>query len=192
MLRPALPIATPRLLLRPLGHHDLDAVYAIYSRPDVHRYLYWQPRTRSDVAEWLAQRTNRTALEAEGDVLSLGMVLPESGTFVGNVVLKWRSAEHQQGEVGFVLHPDHHGRGLAGEAARVMLELGFEGLRLHRIVGRCDARNKASARVMEKLGMRREAHLQENEFIHGEWTDEYVYAMLGSEWAELAPARHGR
>ena len=63
-----------------------------------------------------------------------------------------------------------------------MLRLGFEGLGLHRIIGRCDGRNAASARAMEKLGMRREAHLRENEIVKGEWTDEMVYAMLRSEW----------
>jgi RimJ/RimL family protein N-acetyltransferase len=188
MFRPTLPIVTARLLLRPLTMADLDAVHDIYTRPDVHRYLYWKPRTRHEVADWLAQRVNRRTLRAEGDVLSLAIVLPESAAFAGNVVLKWLSALHQQGEIGFVLHPDHHGQGYAGEAARELLRLGFEGLGLHRIVGRCDGRNKASARVMEKLGLRREAHLQENEFVDGEWTDEYVYAMLAREWTATAAA----
>ncbi len=183
MLRPALPIATERLLLRPLAPADLDAVCDIYLRPQVTRYLYWKPRTRPDVAAWLAQRTDRGTLEREGDALSLALVLPGSGAFIGNVVLKWLSAAHQQGEVGFVLHPDHHRRGYAVEATRVMLRLGFEGLGLHRICGRCDGRNKASATVMERLGMRHEAHLRENELVAGEWTDELIYAMLATEWA---------
>lgn len=65
-----------------------------------------------------------------------------------------------------------------------MLRLGFEGLRLHRIVGRADGRNNASVRVLEKLGMRREAYFVQNEIVKGEWTDEVVYAMLASEWAD--------
>jgi RimJ/RimL family protein N-acetyltransferase len=67
-----------------------------------------------------------------------------------------------------------------------MLGLGFGGLRLHRIVGRCDGRNLSSAQLMERLGMRREAHLVENEYVKGEWTDELIYAMLDREWQ----ARH--
>jgi RimJ/RimL family protein N-acetyltransferase len=63
-----------------------------------------------------------------------------------------------------------------------MLRLGFVELGLHRIIGQCDARNTASARVMERLGMRREAHLIANEFVKGEWTDELIYAMLDREW----------
>jgi RimJ/RimL family protein N-acetyltransferase len=64
-----------------------------------------------------------------------------------------------------------------------MLRLGFAGLGLHRIIGRCDARNDASARLMERLGMRREAHFRENEIFKGAWGDEYVYAILAAEWA---------
>ena len=66
--------------------------------------------------------------------------------------------------------------------------MGFELLGLHRIIARCDARNGASARVMERLGMRREGHLVENEFIKGEWTDELLYALLEQEWRSRAPA----
>ena len=68
--------------------------------------------------------------------------------------------------------------------------MGFQTLGLHRIVARCDARNDASARVMERLGMRREAHLVENEMVKGEWTDELVYALLDREWRarEAEPA----
>jgi len=106
----------------------------------------------------------------------------KTGELVGDVLLTWASAEHRQGEIGYVLHPEHAGRGYVTEAAREMLRLGFDGLGLHRIVGRLDARNAASARVLERLGMRREAHLRENEFVKGEWTDELVYALLAREW----------
>ncbi len=65
----------------------------------------------------------------------------------------------------------------------MLLSLGFEEMKLHRIVGRCDARNTASARLLERLGMRREAHLVQNEWVKGEWTDELIFAMLDGEWA---------
>jgi len=64
-----------------------------------------------------------------------------------------------------------------------MLRLAFEELRLHRVVERCDARNAASARLMERLGMTREAHLIENEFVKGEWTGEFVYAIREQQWS---------
>ena len=95
----------------------------------------------------------------------------------------WRtSREHLQGELGFVVHPDHQGKGYGAEAARLMLQMGFERLGFHRIVGQCDPRNAASTALMERLGMRREAHLLQNQLVKGEWVDTLVYAILASEW----------
>lgn len=185
-MQPAYPIVTSRLELRPFAPADLDALYEMRSRDDVNRYLYTEPFTREEAREALADRMRRVALEAEGDRLVLAVVLRDSGAVIGDVVLVWLSEEHRQGELGFTLHPDHHGRGYAGEAAVELLRLGFEELGLHRIIGRCDGRNAASARLMERLGMRREAHLRENEFVKGEWTDELVYALLASEWRGAA------
>jgi RimJ/RimL family protein N-acetyltransferase len=103
----------------------------------------------------------------------------------GGCILHWVSREHGLGEIGFVLHPDHHGRGYAAEAARPLLEFGFAEVGLHRIIARLEARNAASARVLEKLGMRREALLIENERVKGEWQSELDYAMLDREWRAL-------
>lgn len=101
------------------------------------------------------------------------------GAVIGDVMLAWISGEHLTAEIGFTFHPDHHGDGFASEAAAELLRLGFGGLGLHRIIGRCDARNTPSA----VLGMWHEAHFRVNECIKGGWTDEYVYALLAHEWA---------
>jgi RimJ/RimL family protein N-acetyltransferase len=106
----------------------------------------------------------------------------ESGQLVGDVALHWVSAQHATGELGFIFDPAHQGRGYATEAARAFLAFGFEGMGFHRVIGRAEARNTASIRVLEKLGMRREAHFVENEWVKGEWQSELVYAMLEHEW----------
>jgi RimJ/RimL family protein N-acetyltransferase len=183
VLQPEYPIETERLLLRPYTLDDYDAFYGMQSLPDVVRYLYWDVRSADEIREVLASKvTKRSTIQHEGEALQLAIELPGLGVIVGDVVLAWVSEEHQAGEIGYVLHSDHQGHGYATEACRVMLRLGFEELGLHRIVARCDARNTASWHVMERLGMRREANLRENEFVKGEWTDELVYAMLASEW----------
>jgi RimJ/RimL family protein N-acetyltransferase len=110
---------------------------------------------------------------------------------IGDVVLEWVSAVHAQGEIGFVFHPGHHGHGYATEASRVLLAIAFERLGLHRVIGRTEARNDASARLMGRLGMRREAHLVENEWVKGEWQSELVYAILDREWRSATVAEHG-
>lgn len=182
MRRPHYPIETARLTLRPFQPDDLDPLFAIQSRPDVTRFLYWSPPDRERVRELLAERGRQFTLDDEGQVMHLAVAVRETGVLVGYVSLVWVSREHGTGEIGYVLHPDHHGRGYATEAVAVLLRLGFADLGLHRIVGRLDARNEASARVLARLGMRREAHFVQNEFVKGEWTDELVYAILDREW----------
>nr|WP_260408620.1 GNAT family N-acetyltransferase [Planomonospora venezuelensis] len=182
-MKPSYPIRTDRLLLRPFTPADLDALHAMQSLPEVTRYLYWGPRDRRQVQESLEGKLAQTALLDEGQALCLAVEIAATGEVIGDGLLFWHSRTHRSGEIGYVLHPDHHGRGYATETGRALLELGFDGLGLHRVTGRIDGRNTASARVLERLGMRREAHLVENEWVKDEWTDEVVYAILHREWS---------
>src|SRR3954452_23010225 len=177
---PRLPRQTARLRLRRLVPGDLAALHAIHSREDVTRWLYWDPRNQDEV---------RTSLDAhiarpfdEGVVLAIDL----NGELIGtaNVAV----GEHRQGELGFTLHPDHQGHGYATEAAEAIIELAFGTYRLHRVCGRVEPRNAASVRVLERLGMRKEAHLIEHDWVKGEWSSEAIYAILAREWRE----RRGR
>lgn len=179
----AYPLATERLWLRPFADDDLEALIVIDGDHGVARYVPWEPRSPDEVRQALERRMTMSSLREPGDALRLAAVLMTSAELVGDVMLRWLPGNDRQGEIGFIVHPDHQGRGYGSEASSAMLRHGFEDMGLHRIVGRCDPRNIASARLMERLGMRREAHLRENEMIKGEWTDELVYAMLNSEWA---------
>ncbi len=178
------PLRTERLLLRPFTDDDLDDVLAYHALPEVVRYLYWEVRDRDEVRELLVQRRERYRLAADGDVATLAVVLPETGRVIGEVNLHWVSALHRQGEFGFVFHPEFHGHGYASESAARMLDLAFDSLALHRVYGRADGRNVASAGVMRRLGMRQEAYFVQNEIFKGEWGDEIVFAILAHEWAE--------
>lgn len=188
MLHVTSPIVTKRLVLRPFTLDDLDDLFAILSRPDVVRYLYWDVQTRDQVREVLIRRVDDTHLAKDSDVLRLaieapGVSGPTTGV-IGEISLWWRSAEHKQGEIGFMLHPEHHGRGFGAEASHAVLDLAFNELHLHRVYGRTDARNVASAALMRRLGMRQEAHLVHNEWFKGEWGDELIFAILDHEWSE--------
>ncbi|MDL4776665.1 GNAT family N-acetyltransferase [Actinomadura xylanilytica] len=195
MLQPTFPLETERLTLRPFDDDDLGSLHAYQSLPEVARYLYWEPRNLEESRTFLKQKMAATGIEREGDWLVLAVVPRETGTLIGEVNLQWSSREHRQGEIGYIINPAYHGQGFATEAAEAVLRLGFEGLGLHRVVGRLDGRNAASARVLERLGMRHEAHLVQNELVKGEWTDEVVYAMLAQEWkarSAIKPGRRGR
>ena len=179
--QPEYPIRTERLLLRPYRPDDTDAVYAYHRLPETARYLENEPMSLAQARALVTRRIGASTLAGVGEVLNLVVELAQTRAVVGDCVLFWRG--EGQAEVGYVLHPAHYGHGYATEAVDALLRLGFGDLGLHRIAARCDARNTASARVMERVGMRREAHLVQSEFVKGEWTDELIYAILRSEWA---------
>jgi RimJ/RimL family protein N-acetyltransferase len=182
VLKPDYPLKTGRLLLRPFEPGDLDDFYAYRSRPEVFRYLYGESVSREECAELLDKLVSDNELTAEGQRLALAVYLPEADRVIGSAVLKWRSEKDRQGEIGYSLNPEFHGHGYATEAAGAVLELGFGRLGLHRIVAECDPRNVPSWRLMERLGMRREAHFRQNEIFKGEWGDLFVYALLEEEY----------
>jgi RimJ/RimL family protein N-acetyltransferase len=181
-LRPVYPVLTKRLSLRPLTSADIDALLAYRSDPDVCRYVPFAPMDRQVIAERLATQWVTTALTDEGQALTLGVEITETGELVGDVVLFWHSRVHLGGEIGYVVNPAFGGQGYATEAAHALLRLAFEDLGLHRVVARIDERNEASAKVARRLGMRQEARLVRNEMFKGEWSTELDFAMLADEW----------
>jgi RimJ/RimL family protein N-acetyltransferase len=186
-LRPAYPVRTERLLLRPLTARDADALLAYRSRPEVCSYVPFEPMTREVIDERIASQWANTDLTDEGQALTLGVEVAASGELVGDVMLFWHSRADGGGELGYVLNPDFAGHGYATEAARALLRLAFDELGLHRIVARIDERNESSARLARRLGMRQEARLVHNEFFKGAWSTELDFAMLADEW----PAHRG-
>ncbi|WP_172979778.1 GNAT family N-acetyltransferase [Agromyces agglutinans] len=191
------PLQTERLRLRPLEASDAPDVWEYQRLPEVLRYIPWIERTEEEGYEHTRTRSGMRRLVAAGDALILAMELvgeasvsPDSPTdrIVGDLMLRVASTEHAQFEVGWVVHPDFQGRGLAAEAARAVLDLAFGRIRAHRVQANLDTRNEASARLCERLGMRREATILEEQFHDGEWEDTAIYGILAREWAERAAA----
>jgi RimJ/RimL family protein N-acetyltransferase len=179
-VQPDWPIETERLVLRPYEERDYDAMHELYSDPEVARWLYYGPSTPDESRAKLARKMAGNALTEEHGLTAA--VTLSDGTYVGDVVLFYMApAEHRSIELGFSFLPAHQGHGYATEAARALVDWAF-GVGFHRVYGRLEPRNVASARVLEKLGMRREAHFIENEWIKGEWQSELVYAILDREW----------
>jgi len=181
-LAPEYPVRSPRLSLRPLSAADTTALLAYRSRADVCRYVPFTPMDTAIIAERLGTAWVRTSLNDEGQNLTLGVEVTDTGELVGDVVLMWHSREHRGGEIGYVLNPEFGGLGYATEAVRRLLRLAFDDLGLHRVIARV-ARNDASARLARRMGMRQEAYLVRNEWFKGEWTDELDFALLEQEWA---------
>jgi RimJ/RimL family protein N-acetyltransferase len=183
------PLTTERLIIRALTPDDLDRHHALFSDVDVVRYLYFGPFDRAAARDHLARRSV-VDLPAEGEWINFGVEVKGEGVLIGELAMGFISAVHAHYEVGYVIDPAYAGHGYATEGAAMIVELAFSALGAHRVSGRLDARNDPSARVLEKLGMRREAHLIENEYVKGEWTDELVYAILAPEWRGVHGPAH--
>lgn len=113
----------------------------------------------------------------------LAVVLTETGRVVGAGDLYIRNHRFRSGEIAYMIDPTYWGRGFATEVARLLLQFGFASLQLHRIAGTCDPRNVASARVLEKVGMRYEGRMRETLLIRDGWRDSALYSILEQEWA---------
>jgi RimJ/RimL family protein N-acetyltransferase len=184
-LCPDYPLITGRLRLRPFTRGDVDAVFAYRSREDVARYLFDPPLSREECALAIQQRSTQFQLEQDGDRIILAVETLDEAILVGEVSLILRSLEARQGELGWIFHPDHQGQGYASEAMSRLIELAFADGDLHRLYARCDAANTPSWRLMERLGMRREAHFREHGLFKGQWDEEFYYALLQREWLAL-------
>jgi RimJ/RimL family protein N-acetyltransferase len=181
-LRPEYPITTARLRLRPLTMQDTNALLAYRADPQVCRYLPFEPMTAHVLATRLAGDLGRREITAEGQAITVGAERISDGRLIGDVVLFFHSERHAGGEIGYAFHQDVAGQGYAAEACAAVLDLAFDELKLHRVVAEMDARNLASIRLAERLGMRREAHHLSSEMFKGEWADLVVYAVLIDEW----------
>jgi RimJ/RimL family protein N-acetyltransferase len=179
---PYYPILTSRLKLRPFTRGDVDAVLSYRQREDVAQFLFDSPMNHEMVTEAIQQRIGQTSLYDEDDKIILAVERIQDRLVIGEISLILRSLEFEQGEIGYIFHPDVHGHGYATEAATALLAFGFDEYGMHRIMARCDARNIASSKVMERLGMRKEAHFREHMQVKGNWDEEFIYAILASEW----------
>lgn len=172
-----------RLLLRPLTGDDAGALLAYRSLPEVCRWVPFEPMDADTIAARLDGPWATSALTRDGDAMTLGVELVGSGTLIGDVLLRRVAGHDRTGELGYVFHPHHGGRGYAGEAAHVLLHTAFDELGLHRVIARVVSGNAASTRVATRLGMRQEAPSR-TEWFKGRWTTVHTYAVLARDWAD--------
>jgi RimJ/RimL family protein N-acetyltransferase/ribosomal protein S18 acetylase RimI-like enzyme len=185
-------LESERLVLRDWVEADLEAVWQLKSDPEVLRYTDEEPLDRAGALDWLAGaiRHNRARPRR---AWNLAIARREGGEVVGwlGIGLPSRGGGPGEYSFGYQLIRRHWGRGYATEAARRILRFAFEELGAHRVYAECDPANRASARVLEKAGMRREAHFRQREQRRGRWCDALQYALVADEWAaggEPAPA----
>ncbi len=172
---------TARLVLRRLAEEDLVPFMAYLNDPEVARYQSWESYTEEQAREVIG-RQEGVEPGTPGQWFTFAAELKETGVLIGHVALSVKADDHRQAEIGFTFARGHQGRGLAREAAEVVLDYAFEVLGLHRVVAVADCENVRSVALLERLGMRREGHFVENIWFKGAWGSEYLYALLRREW----------
>jgi RimJ/RimL family protein N-acetyltransferase len=174
-----------RVVLRRLGWADLEQFVAYRSNEQVARYQSWDAPYPREEGERLVGQLMTEHPDTAGEWFQFAVALratgPATGPLIGDCAAMPRADDPRQCEIGFTLAPEYQGRGYATEAVRLLAGYLF-GRGKHRITASCDARNAASAAVLERLGMRREGHLRQSTWAKGEWTDDLLYALLRDEW----------
>lgn len=174
-------VFSERLSLRHFHEDDAAWMHAIYSQPDVARYLLDEPWSKDDAVGKVAERMARRGIDTPARALAL--VVEYHGTPVGDVVMWLTDHERPVAEVGWVLDPEFQGLGIAHDAVQWLLAYAIQRHGLHRVAAQMDARNAASARLALSVGMRQEAHLRGDSWNKGEWTDTLIFGLLAADRA---------
>jgi aminoglycoside 6'-N-acetyltransferase len=176
-----LPMASPRLVLRRMQSNDLQRLVAYRNDPRIARFQGWETMSEEAAVAFLDEQKSQAPL-LPGQWLQIAITLKATDLLIGDCGLKIHTGNRRQASIGFTLAHDFHGKGFATEAVSTLLDYVFGELSLHRVQADTDPQNTAAWRLLERLGLRREAHLRQSLWFKGRWADEYIYATLSEEW----------
>ena len=175
-------LTTGRLKLRWMIEDDVAGHYAVFADPVVARY--WSSEPWTDIEQSRQAIAAAMAAYADGSGLRFGIELLATGELIGNASLHHFFEQNRRCEIGYALAGKHWGQGYATEALRALIGHGFDALGLNRIEADIDPRNAGSARVLEKLGFRKEGYMPERWIVGGEMADTAFYGLLRRYWDE--------
>ncbi|MBK6735700.1 MAG: GNAT family N-acetyltransferase [bacterium] len=158
---------------------DAAEVFAYRCLPEVRRFQSFEPRSLADVEQFIAG-TQSVKFGDPGPWCQLAIRLRAEGLLIGDLGVRVTAEDPRQVEIGFTLAPAYQGRGYATEAVSGLIGHLLGPLAKHRVFASADPRNARSLALLERVGMRREAHFHESLWFKGEWVDDVVYAILES------------
>jgi [ribosomal protein S5]-alanine N-acetyltransferase len=164
--------------LRELESSDAAALHAVYGDPAVCEFMSFTPRTLDQCEAIIAAA--QQDVDADPRQVYMLAVSDSSGLLVG--ACRLGRGEWNSGQVGLALRRDHWSRGEGTEALRLLFQLGFRELGVHRIWGARSPRNLASARLMAAAGMREEGMIRGHVPRHGVWEDSVASSILEDEF----------
>lgn len=178
-------LKTERLILRPLLPDDAEALFRIFSDPQVMRYWSTTPWASVERAEQMIAQDMKAM--PTGEHLRLAVVVAATDALAGMCTLFAIQAQCRRAEVGYALGRAFWRKGYMHEALTALLDFGFDTLDLNRVEADIDPRNQASARVLERLGFRKEGHLRQRWIVAGEVSDTGFYGLLRADRDQRKP-----
>ncbi len=176
-----LKITTERLLIRHLELAHLADFQLYRSNPEVTKYQGFDVMTIEQAQTFIVDNAVKY-YGTPGEWVQYALEHRETGRLIGDCAIKLDLYAPDTAEIGMTISPLEQKKGYAKEAISAILAFLFERKEIRRIVEIVDAENKASIKLLESIGFRKEGHFIENIFFKGKWGSEYQYAMLKREW----------
>ncbi len=164
------PIETERLLLRRISMQDAPDLFLIRSNPEALRYI------------------GKPVASSVNEAIAWGITLKNEGVIIGSIGYHRIEKAHYRAEIGYMLNPAHWNKGITGEAAKAILEFGFEHMNLHSVEAKINPENLHSANLLKKHNFCKEAYFRENFFFNDQFQDTEVYSLLRSSWKLKQPS----
>ncbi|WP_040979384.1 GNAT family N-acetyltransferase [Oceanobacillus jeddahense] len=168
---------TDRLLIRPFNENDLQDVFHLYNNDATCKYLLHDKWTDENKQEEFHKKLKNNVLTKE---TPLNLAVVSGAEVIGDLAV-WYTEMKDTVEIGYTFSQEASGKGYATEAVSSLVKRLFAEYDVHRIQANLDARNEASQKLCERIGMRKEAHFIQDFWSKGEWTDSIVYGMLLSD-----------
>ncbi len=168
-----------RIQLRELRQDDWKSIHSYASIEEVCQYQPWGPNTEVESRAFVRDIIVDASMNPR---TRFAYAILEGETFIGVCELNVRDRANEYGEISYILHPNRWGRGLATEAATMLLSYAFDELKLHKVSATCNPENRGSARVLEKIGMVKEGLLRDNLKMVNGWRNSLLFSMLDREW----------
>jgi len=171
---------TSRLLLREFYPTDLDLLADYATKNEMRQYEKGIPDRES--AQSFLERIIFKASETPRTHFCLAITAPPEDKVIGHISRTSQNPEINEWKIGWAVRFQDWRHGYASEAAHRILDYAFHDLYAHRVVAFCHAENAASVKVMKKIGMKQEGHLRQTRWFNDSWADEFVYAILESDF----------
>jgi ribosomal-protein-alanine N-acetyltransferase len=169
-------LETERLTLRRVDKNDASPILELRSDVETMKYI---PRPLLKSTEEALEHIALIDAKIENsEGINWAITLKNDSKLIGIIGFYRIKPEHFRAEIGYMLLPDFSGKGIISEAINEVVNYGFNEMHLHSVEGIIDPNNLASAKVLQKNGFVKEAHLKENEFYEGRFLDNVIYSRL--------------